>query len=145
MPHTNAGRVMAALTARSFWACLSLRRNWSAPTAFHSRLRRTTAATLERFMTRIRTYISPALILACFVGASSLAQSQTQTQPTSKPAETSMPKMEDVSKWTQKQWNAAKAKWSEEKTKWNDCQNQAKTKNLSGRKSWQFLYDCMAK
>jgi len=52
-------------------------------------------------------------------------------------------KMEDVSKWTQKQWNAAKAKWSEEKTKWNDCQAQGKTKNLSGRKSWQFLYDCM--
>ena len=52
-------------------------------------------------------------------------------------------KMEDVSKWTQKQWNAAKAKWSEEKTKWNACQGQAKTKNLSGRKSWQFLYDCM--
>jgi len=52
-------------------------------------------------------------------------------------------KMEDVSKWTQKQWNVAKAKWSEEKTKWNDCQTQAKTKNLSGRKSWQFLYDCM--
>jgi len=53
--------------------------------------------------------------------------------------------MEDVSKWTQKQWNAAKAKWSEEKTKWNGCQNQAKGKNLSGRKSWQFLYDCMTK
>jgi len=53
--------------------------------------------------------------------------------------------MEDVSKWTQKQWNAAKAKWSEEKTTWNDCQTQAKTKNLSGRKSWQFLYDCMTK
>src|SRR5215831_15746579 len=100
-------------------------------------------------MTRIRTYISPALILACFVGASFLAQSQTQTQPqthtTSKPAESSMPKMEDVSKWTQKQWNAAKAKWSEEKTKWNDCQTQAKAKSLSGRKSWQFLYDCMTK
>jgi hypothetical protein len=53
--------------------------------------------------------------------------------------------MEDVSKWTQKQWNAAKAKWSEEKTKWNDCQTQAKAKNLSGRKSWQFLYDCITK
>jgi hypothetical protein len=99
---------------------------------------------MERFMTRIRTYILPALILACFVGASHLAQSQTQTQ-TSKPAETSMPKMEDVSKWTQKQWSAAKAKWSEEKAKWNGCQSQATSKNLSGRKSWQFLYDCMTK
>ena len=52
---------------------------------------------------------------------------------------------EDVFKWTQKQWNAAKAKWSEEKTKWNDCQTQSKAKNLSGHKSWQVLYDCMTK
>jgi hypothetical protein len=53
--------------------------------------------------------------------------------------------MEDVSKWTQKQWNAAKAKWSEEKTKWNDCQTEAKAKVLAGHKSWQFPYDCMTK
>ena len=88
-----------------------------------------------------------------YLGANaSLAQSQTQPQSAPKPAETSTikmedvsKKMEDVSKWTQKQWNAAKAKWSEEKTTWNDCQTQAKTKNLSGRKGWQFLYDCMTK
>jgi hypothetical protein len=54
-------------------------------------------------------------------------------------------KMEDVSKWTQKQWNVAKAKWTEKKTQWNDCQTQSKAKNLSGRNSWQFLYDCMTK
>jgi hypothetical protein len=53
--------------------------------------------------------------------------------------------MEDVSKWTQKQWDTAKAKWSEEKTKWTGCQTQAKAKSLSGHKSWQFLYDCMTK
>jgi hypothetical protein len=52
---------------------------------------------------------------------------------------------EDVSKWTRKQWDAAKAKWSEETAKWNDCQTQANGKKLSGRKSWQFLYDCMTK
>jgi hypothetical protein len=34
-------------------------------------------------------------------------------------------KVDDVSKWTQKQWNAAKAKWSKEKVKWGDCQTQA--------------------
>jgi len=43
------------------------------------------------------------------------------------------------------QWNVAKAKWTEKKTQWNDCQTQATAKNLSGRKSWQFLYDCMTK
>ena len=53
--------------------------------------------------------------------------------------------MDDVSKWSKKQWNAAKAKWSKEKAKWADCQKQAKEKKLSGGKSWQFLYDCMTK
>jgi len=51
----------------------------------------------------------------------------------------------DVSKWTRKQWGAAKAKWVEEKDAWNGCQTQARTQNLSGRRSWQFLYDCMTK
>src|SRR6516165_2889587 len=73
------------------------------------------------------------------------ARSKTQAQQEPKPAETSTMKMEDVSKWTQKQWNAAKAKWTEKRAQWNDCQTQAKVKNLSGRKSWQFLYDCMTK
>jgi hypothetical protein len=49
----------------------------------------------------------------------------------------------DVSKWTRRQWNAAKAKWAEEKHVWNGCRTQAKAQQLEGRKSWQFLYDCM--
>ena len=53
--------------------------------------------------------------------------------------------MDDVSKWTQKQWDTAKAKWSKEKTKWASCQKQSDEQKLSGRKSWQFLYDCMTK
>ncbi len=53
--------------------------------------------------------------------------------------------MEDISNWTKKQWYAAKAKWIKEKIKWADCQMQAAEKKLSGRKSWQFLYDCMTK
>jgi len=53
--------------------------------------------------------------------------------------------MEDVSKWTRKQWNAARAKWVKEKEQWGDCEKQAHAQKLSGRKSWQFLYDCMTK
>ncbi len=53
--------------------------------------------------------------------------------------------MTDVSKWTRKEWNAAKAKWVHEKKKWHDCNGQAKAQKLSGRQSWQFLYDCMTK
>jgi hypothetical protein len=93
-------------------------------------------------MTRLNRYVFSIVVLTYFSGSISLAQSQTQPQQAPKPAETATMKMEDVSKWTQKQWNAAKAKWSEE-TKWNDCQTQAKAKSLSGHKSWQFLYDCM--
>jgi hypothetical protein len=100
---------------------------------------------MERFMARLHAHVLSMVVLAYFAAGASLAQSQTQSQPPPKPAETSMPKMEDVSKWTQKQWDAAKAKWSEEKAKWNDCQTQAKGKSLSGRKGWQFLYDCMTK
>jgi hypothetical protein len=84
-------------------------------------------------------------MLTLLVSASALAQSPTQPQSTTKPAETSATKMEDVSKWTQKQWDAAKAKWSKEKVKWAGCQKQANEKKLSGRESWSFYYDCMTK
>jgi hypothetical protein len=100
---------------------------------------------MEGLMIRLPKHALPIAVLMYLGANASLAQSQTQPQSAPKPAETSTIKMEDVSKWTQKQRNAAKAKWSEEKATWNDCQTQAKTKNLSGRKSWQFLYDCMTK
>src|SRR5262249_9677784 len=100
---------------------------------------------MERFMIRLNSYVLPIVIVTYLAAGASLAQSQTQPQQAPKPADTSTMKMEDVSKWTQKQWNVAKAKWTEKKTQWNDCQTQATAKNLSGRKSWQFLYDCMTK
>jgi hypothetical protein len=93
---------------------------------------------------RLRTPVMSLVILAYFAAGAALAQNQTQRQP-AKPAATSTIKMEDVSKWTQKQWDAAKAKWSEEKAKWGDCQKQSTKAKLSGRKSWQFIYDCMTK
>jgi hypothetical protein len=96
-------------------------------------------------MIRSARHVLPIAMLMYLGVSAALAQSQTQPQSAPKPTETSTIKMEDVSKWTKKQWNAAKAKWSEEKTKWNDCQTQAKAKSLAGHKSWQFLYDCMTK
>ena len=84
------------------------------------------------------------MMLTLFASASALAQMQTQPQSTAKPADTTVTKkMDDVSKWTQKRWDAAKAKWAKEKVKWADCQKQADEKKLSGRKSWSFLYNCM--
>jgi hypothetical protein len=97
-------------------------------------------------MARIRASFLSMATLALMAIAPAFAQGQTQTQSTTKPAETSATKkLEDVSKWTQEQWNAAKAKWSEEKVAWADCQKQADNKNLSGRESWSFLYSCMTK
>ena len=52
---------------------------------------------------------------------------------------------EEVSKWTQKQWDAANAKWMKEKDKWTSCNKQATNEKLSGRKSWSFIYTCMTK
>jgi hypothetical protein len=52
-------------------------------------------------------------------------------------------KVDDVSKWTTKEWNQAKAKWAAEKSKWADCRKQSKDQKLAGRKSWSFLASCM--
>jgi hypothetical protein len=94
-------------------------------------------------MPRLRASILSIIILAQLATPPALAQTQTQQQ--SKPASTVTTKMEDVSKWSRRQWNAAKAEWSQEKAKWSDCQKQANQKKLSGRKSWTFLYNCMTK
>ncbi len=96
-------------------------------------------------MTRVRISILSITVLTLVATAPAFTQSQTQPQSTAKPAATSATKMEDVSKWTQKQWNAAKAKWSKQKVKWADCQKQASKKKLSGRESWSFHYNCMTK
>ena len=96
-------------------------------------------------MTQIRTLILSITMLTLVATAPAFAQNQTPPQPTVKLAAASSTKMEDVSKWTQRQWNTAKAKWSKENLKWADCQKQAGEKKLSGRKSWSFLYDCMTK
>jgi hypothetical protein len=59
------------------------------------------------------------------------------------PAPTTSSKIDDISKWTTKQWNHAKAEWAKEKQKWADCQKQSKDQKLTGRKSWSFLASCM--
>lgn len=87
----------------------------------------------------------PLLIAAsCLCAVPALAQAPAPTAPAAS-APAAVPTAEDVSKWTRKQWNAAKAKWASEKDKWDGCEKQAKTQKLAGRKSWQFLYDCMSK
>jgi hypothetical protein len=59
------------------------------------------------------------------------------------PSPSTSSKIDDVSHWTEEQWNRAKAEWAKEKDKWTDCQKQAQDHNLTGRKSWSFLASCM--
>ena len=50
----------------------------------------------------------------------------------------------DVETWTNKQWQAAKKEWAKDQTKWADCRGQSDKQKLAGRKSWSFLYTCLA-
>jgi hypothetical protein len=94
---------------------------------------------MERLMIRSLRHVLPVVVLT-FLGASaSLAQGQTQPQSASKPAETSTIKMEDVSKWTQKQWNAAKAKWSEKRQSGTIVRRKQKLKVFQAEKVGSFF------
>jgi hypothetical protein len=99
----------------------------------------------------LRSGIPLLIAVSCLCAGAALAQTPAPAAPAASspaaapPTTTAMPTAEDVSKWTRKQWNAAKAKWASEKDKWDGCEKQAKTQKLAGRKSWQFLYDCMSK
>ena len=83
--------------------------------------------------------MSVAIIAAASAGAASTpTPSFAQSMSSSAKSTT-----DDVSKWTQKQWNAAKAKWVKEKDSSARCNSQASARTLSGRNSWSFIYDCM--
>ena len=83
---------------------------------------------------RVLTLVSAVSIASTSIPTTSIAQAPKDASTT-----------QDVSKWTQKQWNAAKAKWMKEKDKWESCGKQATKEKLSGRKSWSFIYTCMTK
>ena len=85
----------------------------------------------------IRSALAAVAILGIIV-TSGVASAQTTA-----PAPTTSSKTDDVSKWTTRQWNHAKAEWAKEKQKWANCQKQSKDQKLTGRKSWSFLASCM--
>jgi hypothetical protein len=89
------------------------------------------------------SFVRSALIFAAVLAVvtSGVGLAQTPTPPAPEPSTSS--KIDDVSKWTTKEWNQAKAKWAKEKEKWADCQKQSKDQKLTGRKSWSFLASCM--
>jgi hypothetical protein len=87
-------------------------------------------------MSKIRSALVAAAVLGVITSGVALAQTTTPPSSTSS-------KVDDVSKWTSRQWNQAKGKWAKEKEKWADCRKQSKEQNLTGRKSWSFLASCM--
>ena len=102
-------------------------------------------------MFRAPTVIISLAVSTMLAAGVAQAQAPAATPPASPPpaassaSATASQTVADVSKWTSKQWDAAKVKFAQEKDKWAGCEKQAKAQNLAGRKSWQFLYDCMTK
>lgn len=94
-------------------------------------------------MSVIRSASAALAILGLVWSGAALAQTPASSDSTaSKPSPTSSA-VDNVSKWSSKEWNKAKAKWAKEKDKWADCEKQSKEQKLSGRKSWSFLASCM--
>jgi hypothetical protein len=99
-------------------------------------------------MNYTRSLIAVTLVGVVTVSGTVLAQSP--SQPAQKPApetSSSAPSQpstaQKVQHWTLKQWAAAKKEFAKDKEKWADCRKQASDKNLIGRKSWSFIYQCM--
>lgn len=93
-------------------------------------------------MSFVRSALVSVAILSMVAPGVALAQTATPATPESSSSAISS-KVDDVSKWTSKQWNHAKAKWAKEKERWADCQKQSTDQKLTGRKSWSFLASCM--
>jgi len=87
-------------------------------------------------MSFVRSALVGVAILGVVTSGAALAQTTTRSPSISS-------RIDDVSKWTSKRWNRAKAEWEKEKDKWDDCQKQSKDRNLTGRESWSFLASCM--
>ena len=97
----------------------------------------------------IRSMLAAVVILGIVTSGVALAQTTPRREhgrlnihSTARSSSTSS-KLDDVSKWTMKQWKRAKAEWAAEKVKWADCQKLSKDQKLAGRKSWSFLASCM--
>jgi hypothetical protein len=87
-------------------------------------------------MSFVRSTLVAAAVLGGVMPGAALAQ-------TTAPSPSTSSRIDDVSRWTEEQWNRAKARWAKEKEKWADCQKQAQDQSLTGRKSWSFLASCM--
>jgi len=79
------------------------------------------------------SFARSALVAAAILGVIALGGGLAQTKTFSSSTSSAV---DNVSEWTSKQWNGAKAAWANEKEKWADCQTQSKDQNLTGLMSW---------
>jgi hypothetical protein len=86
------------------------------------------------------SFVRSTLVATAMLGV--VAPEAARAQATA-PSPSISSKVDDISRWTEEQWNRAKVEWAKEKEKWADCQKQAQDQNLTGRKSWSFLASCM--
>jgi hypothetical protein len=94
----------------------------------------------DLMMSSIRNAIAFALLVCAVAAGTASAPTPSAAQSVSGSAKSTT---DDVSKWTRKEWNQAKAKWSQKEAEWATCNKRATDQRLRGRKSWLFLYDCM--
>ena len=78
--------------------------------------------------------------------AASIAQSpiwvaQAQTQTTA-PAQN---RLQRIGRRTKETWSQMKRRWALQRERWAECRNEARTQRLAGRKTRQFLEDCMTR
>jgi hypothetical protein len=93
-------------------------------------------------------FIRSALAAIAILGIATSSVALAQTAPRQDPGrlnvfQSTERALDDISKWTTKEWNQAKAKWAAEKAKWADCRKRSKDQKRVGRKSWSFLASCM--
>lgn len=69
----------------------------------------------------------------------SVAQAQTQT------AAPTPNRLQRIEKRTKETWSQMKRRWALQRERWAECRNEARTQRLAGRKTRQFLEDCMTR
>ena len=86
-------------------------------------------------MPRLRLVLGAALLATAVAGPS---QAQAPKSGTAEPSTTTR-----IETWTRAKWNAVKRELSRDKVKWDTCNERAAAQNLSGRKNWSYIYDCV--
>lgn len=96
-------------------------------------------------MRQLQRWMLAAVIAGLFAGR--LLAQPVQPQPIVPPlpsnTQVAAAAAKDAAHWSRARCDKMKAIWAHDKEKWRACRNQAKAQNLSGRKSWPVIAQCM--